>query len=275
MFLGLTQDYRPNSATPLGQYKQHQLLVNNQGDFSLMTNVCPHQGSMITQCRTSQLQCPYHGWKFGLDGQGQDNQGRLDQHQIFTVNDMLLSEAIDFVPTMPLKHMTLMKHRTDLVEASVDAIMDVFLDIDHISVAHAGVYDPIGLSRFGDIRIETFDQGSLQTVPAQQPPHILTEDHVRNIGAMWLAIYPGTMIEWQPGALFVTVATNLDYKHSSVEVYKYRDVRYSQQTWTTNQQVWEKAWSQDRELSRNIVNLCMDPEEPLKRHHRAWINDAV
>ena len=273
MFLGLAQDYRPNTATPLAQYNQHQLLVNNRGDFKLMTNVCPHQGSRITQCRTSQLKCPYHGWRFGLDGQG-DN-GQLDQHQVFVVNDMLLSEAIDLIPDMPLKHMTLMKHRTDRVEASVDAIMDVFLDIDHIPVAHAGVYDPIGITRFDHIRIETFGQGSLQTVPIQKPPHMITEDHVRDIGAMWLAIYPGTMIEWQPGALFVTVATNQDYRHSSVEVYKYRDTRYPQQAWAVNQAVWEKAWAQDRELSRNIVNFCMDPQEPLKRHHRAWINHAV
>jgi len=78
-------------------------------------------------------------------------------------------------------------------------------------------------------------------------------------------LYPGTMIEWQPGALFVTVATNC-----GVQVYKYRDTRYPLGNWQLNEEVWELAWSQDRALSENIVEIGYTNLDQLKQHHRTY-----
>jgi hypothetical protein len=94
---------------------------------------------------------------------------------------------------------------------------------------------------------------------------MIPDDEKYNIGACWMAVYPGTMIEWQPGALFVTVA------HSrGVEVYKYRDTRYPSSSWQINEDVWELAWSQDRALSENIVEIGHNNLDQLKQHHRIY-----
>jgi hypothetical protein len=83
------------------------------------------------------------------------------------------------------------------------------------------------------------------------------------------------MIEWQPGALFVTVAHNTNETSSQVQVYKYRDTRYSQDAWELNNHVWELAWSQDRALAEFIESPAVDNLDELKQHHRVWSQDAV
>ena len=102
------------------------------------------------------------------------------------------------------------------------------------------------------------------------------QDDVKyNLGACWMAVYPGTMIEWQPGALFVTVARNVDDQTSAVEIYKYRDSRYWEESWELNSDVWETAWTQDKELSENISGISFKNLDQLKQHHRNWINCAL
>lgn len=60
-----------------GQYVQVDLVQQpilvvrqNDGGIRAMSAICPHRAMQITsgQGRTMQFQCPYHLWKFGLDG---------------------------------------------------------------------------------------------------------------------------------------------------------------------------------------------------------------
>lgn len=49
------------------------VIMTRQEDGSVLAyhNACPHRGMVITEApdgNTSQFQCPYHGWQFGLDG---------------------------------------------------------------------------------------------------------------------------------------------------------------------------------------------------------------
>ena len=152
---------------------------------------------------------------------------------------------------------------------------DVFLDIDHIPYAHPGVYDQISIPTVDTLTYTTFDQGSIQLVPAVDSGHMHQDDVSYSFGACWMAIYPGTMIEWQPGALFVTVARALDNNTSAVEVYKYKDTRYWLEAWPLNETVWEEAWHQDKELSENLAFLSTENLDQLKQHHRTWINNAL
>jgi len=41
------------------------------GDLSLLTDRCPHRGARLSMGRVQgqSVQCPYHGWRFGADGQ--------------------------------------------------------------------------------------------------------------------------------------------------------------------------------------------------------------
>ena len=265
MFLGLKQDFKLDSATPIDQLDCKWSMVNHYDRFYLLSNVCPHQHSRISNCETSKLTCPYHGMQFDLLGLGVGNELVLQKQSCYSDGSMLFDQTVPYSFPIPTEHFELVEQRRDIVNASVETIMDVFLDIDHIPVAHAGVYDRIGIVTVGRVVYETFDGGSIQFVPSQNNSHMIPQDQKLNLGACWMALYPGTMIEWQPGALFVTVATN-----SGVQVYKYRDTRYPLSSWNINEDVWELAWSQDKTLSENIVEIGHTNLDQLKQHHRTY-----
>jgi hypothetical protein len=79
------------------------------------------------------------------------------------------------------------------------------------------------------------------------------------------------MIEWQPGAFFITEAVPLDQGKSKVYVWKYRDLRYPESTWDINNTIWETAWSQDKALSESIPTFTYENLEQAKLLYRQWL----
>jgi phenylpropionate dioxygenase-like ring-hydroxylating dioxygenase large terminal subunit len=274
MFLALTQDIALDHVVPLAQYN-HKVSIVNTGTFALLSNICPHQNSRIAKCATAHLQCPYHGLTFDRDGSGLNNSYSLETWPVYQNQTILFDQHVGCAFPIDTQHMTLAEHRQDTVNATPGVIMDVFLDIEHIPVAHAGVYDQIGINNVDEIAWFTFENGSIQLVPAQEKISMIPDDEKYNIGACWMAVYPGTMIEWQPGALFVTVAHNTTETSSQVQVYKYRDTRYPNSAWDLNNHVWETAWFQDRALAEFIESPAVNNLDELKQHHRVWMQDAV
>lgn len=273
MFLALTQDVPINHVVPLQQYNNRVSLVNT-GTYSLLSNICPHQGSRIAKCKTDNLQCPYHGLRFDSTGNGIGNDFFLESWPTYRNQTILFDQHVSCLFPIDTQFMSLTEQRCDIVNATPNVIMDVFLDIDHISVAHAGVYDKIGLTDI-EVTWSTFENGSVQYVPLPDNIEILQTDRQYNLGACWMAVYPGTMIEWQPGALFVTLAHSIDEKTSKVQVYKYKDLRYWEEAWALNNSVWEEAWAQDKELAEMIAEFTSDNLPGLKQHYRNWIQDAM
>jgi phenylpropionate dioxygenase-like ring-hydroxylating dioxygenase large terminal subunit len=265
MFLGLKQDFKENCAVPIAQLNNNWLVVNHCNYFYLLSNVCPHQNSRISECQTSELTCPYHGMQFDLLGSGIGNKFVLTKNSCYNNGNMLFDRDVPYNFPVPTDHFELVEHRQDKVSASVEVIMDVFLDIDHIPIAHKNVYDRVGITDIKQLIYKTFDGGSIQFVPAQTNSHMIAEHQKLKFGACWMALYPGTMIEWQPGALFVTVATA-----NGVQVYKYCDTRYPISSWKINEDVWELAWSQDKSLSKNIVEIGQNNLNQLQQHHRIY-----
>jgi hypothetical protein len=158
--------------------------------------------------------------------------------------------------------MVLKEQRTDHVKADPRIVMDLFLDVDHIPTVHAGVYDIIGITDVRDVRWTYHDWGSLQLVHNNE-----------RVNAAWLAVYPGTMIEWQRGALFITVVhPTTSTTECEVEVFKYMDTEQSD-LWEMNQQIWETAWSQDRAQAEKIVEFQTDTSklEESKKHFRKFL----
>jgi len=270
MFLGLKQDFKADSVVPLSQLNKLWAVANHRDNFYLLSNVCPHQRSKINQCQSTELKCPYHGLKFDILGMGIDNNFVLPKQLCHSDDAMLFDQPVNYHFPVSTQHFKLVEHRRDTVNAAVEIVMDVFLDIDHIPVAHPGVYDKVGITNVDTLTYTTFTGGSVQFVPAQSNEHMVEDDRKIGLGACWMALYPGTMIEWQPGALFVTVATD-----QGVEVYKYRDTRYPDHSWKINEDVWELAWAQDKALSENIANLAYSNLDSLKQHHREWIQHAM
>lgn len=269
MFIALKQDIAPNTAKPLAQCDHNVNIVNHNG-FYLLGNICPHQKSRIA-CESSRvLKCPYHGLEYQLSGQGQKHSYQLPRTECYSNQTMLLTLDFDYKFPIDTEFMTLVQHREEILKASAHIVMDVFLDIDHIPVAHAGVYDKIGMSTVDDLQYDLYTGGSVQSVPMQNSNYVHPQDQKHALSACWMAIYPGTMIEWQPGALFVTVAQS-HQQGCKVQIFQYRDTRYSLQDWANNCTVWETAWSQDRALAENIVELACDNLNSLQQHFRQWL----
>jgi phenylpropionate dioxygenase-like ring-hydroxylating dioxygenase large terminal subunit len=273
MFLALTQDLDNNTVKPLAQYNKN-LCLSRTDQYRLISNICPHQNSRIACDVTDRLQCPYHALEYTLQGQGIEHKFKLHSRSCYQNQTMLFEQPVDCVFPIDTQYMQLMQQREDIVQAIPNVIMDVFLDVEHIPVAHPGVYDKIGITSVEKLHWNLFSNGSLQVVPVQDNQYIHEDDLKYNMSACWMAVYPGTMIEWQPGALFVTVALP-DPQGSRVQVYKYRDTRYSMLDWSNNSIVWETAWEQDRALAKNIVAPATENLDELKQHHRDWMHNAL
>jgi len=274
MFVGLLQDLPHNTFVPLAQTEYHTGIVAAESGVYQMTNVCPHQNSLITCAPTQQLTCPYHGLSYTLQGQGIKHNYALEKSPVYVHNNLMSTSDVAQYWPVDLRHMVLQEQRVDVVESTTDIIMDVFLDIDHIPHAHNGVYDQIDVHDVSGIQTQLYPNASLQLVPGVTK-FTITDDQQVDAGAVWLAMYPGTMIEWQPGALFVTVARTNKQGSCDVHVFKYRDIRYPVSTWYINKSTWEQAWQQDRDLAQHIVSLPTQDLNNLKQHHRDWLKNEM
>lgn len=268
MFLAHSNEVQNNCYKPLAQYNNKDVLANDAGVFSVKSNVCPHQLSLLsTEPGTGTRVCPYHNWAFDISGNPVSS-GRTSHYcqntrplstvDAFQFKNMLFDRAVDCkeLHWLDLSKMQLKEQRIDIVKADPKIIMDVFLDVDHIQAVHPGVYDLIDLPSIEAVQWHYYDWGSLQLVAKGE-----------EYGAAWLAVYPGTMIEWQPGALFVTVAQPC-VDGAKVHVFKYSD---SETDWALNEKVWETAWAQDKSQAELIAGFTQHNLEESKKHFRSWL----
>ena len=270
MFLAHINDLESGMIAPLPQYKNHKFLLNSDGDFKIGNNVCPHQASLITSTTKQKLQCQYHGWQWDFNGdpvsQGfasMCNTKKLSLQSAYHCNGLVFDSAIDLTEFPEFSNFTLVEKRIDKVNAVAANIMDVFLDVDHIPHVHEHVYDVIGIEGPAKVNWQYNTWGSSQTVTGSDG----------TVAAVWIAVYPYTMIEWQLGALFVTVCVPND-KETDVVVYKYRELSSDSELWKLNETIWETAWSQDKHQSEAIVKFAEYINlEQSKKHFRLWLKD--
>jgi phenylpropionate dioxygenase-like ring-hydroxylating dioxygenase large terminal subunit len=262
MFLSHKSSATPNSYQVLNQFNREKVLVNSNG-AQLVSNICPHQQSLISTTNgTGSRVCPYHNWSFTLEGQpitsGRTesyckNSKPLESNEVYEWNSLLFTTPMDFTITHKFNNMILMENRIDIVKTDYKTVMDIFLDVDHIQTVHTGIYDMIGITNT-NVKWDFYKNGNVQTV-AQ--------------GAEWIALYPYTMIEWQQGSLFITVALpNGDT--SNVHVFKYMDSNNSDM-WKLNELVWETAWAQDKKQAELITKFPEDNLESQKIHYRDFL----
>jgi phenylpropionate dioxygenase-like ring-hydroxylating dioxygenase large terminal subunit len=263
MFLAHTNDLSKDHYKPLEQFNREKVLIYSD-KHKIVSNICPHQQSLISLEQGQGIRvCPYHNWSFDIDGfpitSGRTahyckNQTPLETLPVFEWNHLLFDRKVSFDISVDFKNLILMEERIDHVDADFKTIVDIFLDVDHIQSVHAGVYDLIGIKNT-DVTWQYYDSGSVQTVEQ---------------GAFWITVYPNTMIEWQQGSLFITVALPNGNKKSKVSVFKYADKNYLDK-WKLNEMVWETAWRQDRSQSEIISSFPENNLEFQKTHFRNFL----
>lgn len=263
MFLAHKFSISDLSFKVLEQYQKKKILVNDNGVYKLISNICTHQQSLISlkDGKGSRV-CPYHNWSFKLDGSpltsGRTehyckNTEKLKTETVYEWNGLLFDSPVEFDIDVDLNNMVLVESRIDHVKAPPNNIMDLFLDVDHIQTVHAGVYDLIDIHNT-DVEWKYYNNGSVQTVSE---------------GARWIAVYPNTMIEWQRGSLFITVATPIE-NYANVYVFKYMDKNHIDD-WKLNESVWETAWSQDKNQAELLTEFTQTNLEQQKKHFRGFL----
>lgn len=286
MFLAHCSEIPLHHKKPLKQFNDEKAIIHRDDGFYLIDNTCPHQGSIIISKLQKSMVCQYHGWSWNDYGEplgsGKTskhclNDSHLTIQKLSIWNDLIFTnELIDLSQhQFNFKNMELVESRIDYVDADPNNIIDVFLDVDHIPVVHTGVYDDIGLSNINSVEWEYFTWGNLQLVENQYDKGefystIIKEEKMLPYGAAWLCVYPNSMIEWQPGSLFVTITFPFQ-NVSKVFVCKYRDRRYNDKNWDINNKVWETAWQQDRIQASRIVKRLDKNLEESKIHFRNFL----
>jgi phenylpropionate dioxygenase-like ring-hydroxylating dioxygenase large terminal subunit len=268
-------------------------LFHENGQYGLSSNICPHQGSYFngTSGRKVKL-CPYHGWSFSSSGEpiGSgttahkcENKEALATKEVFQWNGFLFTEphdlpSLDFIDT---RHLSLASMSTVTVKASYVKIMNLFLDVDHVPVVHPKLYDEINVPSIDNIQWIHGNNSMTQIVPTTIEDTAFTEtlrleDHDSAYGAAWFAVYPYTMMEWQPGAWFITVCNPTSEHSTDVTVYKYKDTRYNADNWEINESTWDTAFKQDCDQSEAMSNVVTFKNlEAEKQHYIDWVMKNV
>lgn len=236
-----------------------KVLVN--GDkIQIYNNVCPHQLSRICSNKQQEFKCQYHGWWWNLNGEPLNNHVALQGTLVHDVNGLLFNTIIDIpeLAGLNLERYKLVEERVDKVEASWQNIVDVFLDVDHIPVVHNGVYDEIGITDNSKIDWRYYDWGSTQQVYSDNAELV----------AVWVMVYPYTMIEWQKGSLFITVCDPKG-SYTDVTLLKYGDPENS--LYIDNSRIFETAWEQDKRQAENIMSFPLTSADEQKMHFRNYL----
>ena len=287
MFIAHKNDLLNQNNVSLIQFDDRKFVSKDSNLYRLFSNVCPHQGSLLVQKESCDIKCKYHGWAWDKNGNPISN-GTTKMLNEFNIKPKLLDVQKDLIFTtqvnledvseIDLSHMSLVEKRIDQVNATYRTIIDVFLDVDHIPVVHKDLYENIGIAEFADVSWKYYDWGNVQLVNksidySKEFKSTLLGIPEERLSAFWITIYPYTMIEWQPGAMFITVCKPSHDNLTAVSVFKYRDLRYNDCNWKINSSIWETAWEQDKDLCKGIVNINSKFLEESKLHFRQWLKD--
>jgi phenylpropionate dioxygenase-like ring-hydroxylating dioxygenase large terminal subunit len=298
MFLSHCNELEVNHWKVLDQSGRTQTLLNDQGQYCVQDNICLHQGSRLREGTGSGLNvvCPYHAWSWthrgipiasGTVGHSKGSEKCVNDQALRTEpahdwSGFLFQNPVPLADVDIAGDYELVEYRQDHINSSYIAIMDLFLDIDHIPVVHPKLYDEIDIPNAKEIEWKTWPGGSIQYVsgvPGSNPDW--AESNLKNpteYNALWMAQYPFTQFEWQPGAVFVMVNQPVGEDKTISHVFKYRDRNYSEQNWQLNQQVWETAWAQDRqqaELMEPGWRYRQDRLDPEKQAFRRFLQENV
>lgn len=292
MFIGHKSELEGNSWKVLSQYGNKQTLCKNDAGYFMQSNVCTHQGSLIREgTGNGNPVCPYHAMSWNFNGLPKGN-GTVGHHggkyctndtplkntDLYEWQGFLFEREIKFEDAGVKGNYKLEEYRVDTIQADPTPSMDLFLDVDHIPVVHPQLYSQINIPSVSDVRWAFSEASSIQYVPFDnsdnQWGNLLDQEPMW--GAVWLAVYPNVMFEWQPGAVFVMQLEQVSDGVSKCHVWKYRDHNYSNEVYDISQKIWETAWSQDKRqaelLQAGYKTVQWEKLETAKQHYRHFLD---
>jgi choline monooxygenase len=207
-----------------------------------LSNVCRHRAALIAQGKGSGklLQCPYHGWTYGLDGRLR-RAPEMDGVEDFDVEDVCLPEVRvegwgplvfanlasagpsfrETAPPIaeevegagfPIEKMRFRERREYLVEANWKVYVDNYLEGYHIPMIHPALYRELDYEKY---RVEAFRRHATQFAPLRSsggehrsfPKRPKRKEDEQ---ALYYWVFPNLMLNFDPGNLQANVVIPLD-----------------------------------------------------------------
>lgn len=223
---------------PTGRYlvpdHHPSLAMINDGSLRCISNICSHKKATIMQGRGdigSVISCPIHRWTWDLEGRikgarGFDRDCSMDLKQteihgwkghVFAGGKEWLSD-IDRIGDLSryLDASLYERHDRSSITYSFSwrIFMEIFLDLYHVRSFHPGLGSLTDCQTFDWIfgknwscQTGRFGRGIVRDLAYQELYDLYKESghyDSAEYGAIWLGIYPNTMIEYYPGCLVVS-----------------------------------------------------------------------
>lgn len=215
------------------------------GARSLLSNVCTHRGNLLVQeaCAAKSIRCRYHGRSFGLDGRfkrmpafedardfprPEDDLPKVPSASLGRVQFASVEPSMSFAELMdpfaerlsfvPWSEAVLTSTKDYRVRANWLLYCDNYLEGFHIPFVHEGLLEAL---EFGSYAVELGRWSSLQVGIAKRPEDALVlperhPDHGRRVGAYYLFLFPGTMINVYPWGVSVNAIRPLGLRETKV-----------------------------------------------------------
>lgn len=199
------------------------------GDLRAFYNVCRHRGAQVARGKGNRksLQCHYHGWTYGLDGQllaAPEFEGVQNWHKeavclpeirvqawgpwIFvnldtsapSMSDTAYGEIYDEIVSkgFHIDDMSLIERRDYDIACNWKVYVDNYLEGYHLPTAHPGLFKELDYDQY---RVETFRDYSKQYAPIRDlaPGEVLGRDrrYIRTeaeANALYYWIFPNVML---------------------------------------------------------------------------------
>jgi len=214
-----------------------KLLVRSGGRVRLVSNVCRHRQALMLRDRgnAKRIVCPVHNWAYGLDGK-QVAAPHFAENPCLDLPSSDLTEwrgllfagphdaaadlaPLDEWPELAADDFVLDRVIYEAHDINWKSFVEVFVEDYHVAAVHPGFRTFVDSD---DIRAPQTAAGQrffVERVAARNPfgaagsPHfdqyqqlLLDVDDGRPpaFGAIWLTLFPATLLEWYPHAHVVT-----------------------------------------------------------------------
>lgn len=272
------------------------LLVTRGQDNDLRAfyNVCRHRAGPVATGKGNRkvLQCKYHGWTYGLDGQlltapefegveaWRPQEACLPPVQVAVWGQFVfvnldpdaapLSETLGPIAAevagkgLAIERMQLVERRDYLVACNWKVYVDNYLEGYHIPIAHPGLFREIDYEQY---RVDTFRYYSSQYAPIRplRPDQIPGRDrrYVRTEAeaqALYYWVFPNLMLNFYPDNMQINIILPLDHQRTLTIFEWYYEQPGTGEGWESMQQ--SIAFSD--EVQREDIFLCETVQKGLQ-----------
>lgn len=260
-------------------------LVNQNGDISLLSNVCRHRQAIMLNGRgnSDNIVCPLHRWTYDLNGQllgapRFDSKPclHLDKTPLNNWQGLLFErtpniskelESIGFKQDFDFTEYHFDRAMVEHYNFNWKTFIEVYLEDYHVAPFHPGLNQVVDCDKLNWNFGHNFSVQSVGYKPMPEQhlsptyrhwQQAITQYHgdkVPKYGAIWFVFYPYLMIEWYPNVLVVShlIPTGVETCSNVVEFYYPEDIALFERTYVEAQQAaYFETAVEDKEICQRM-----------------------